>query len=225
MNRLGILGGMGPLATADLYKKIIVKTDADNDQDNLRIIIDSNAQIPDRTAFIIGSGKSPLPKMKESVDLLVDAGVDLIIMPCNTAHYFFDELQEYSKIRILNMVELTAKHVKNQYSNKSICLLATTGSYKSLIYQNYNESIKIPSESIQGNLMEIIYLVKSNDLEEANIKMLEVLKQLNYEVFILGCTELSSLNVAFNYEGRIFIDPMDILVEEVLKQKNSYSSE
>ncbi len=91
---IGILGGMGPAATLALYERIIALTPAQCDQDHLRVIIDSNPKIPDRTAAILGNGESPLPAMAESAKTLERAGADFIVIPCNTAHYWLDELQK-----------------------------------------------------------------------------------------------------------------------------------
>ncbi len=89
MKTLGILGGMGPLATADLFEKIIRNTKADTDAQHIRVYIDNNPQIPDRTAFIMGSGADPRPEMNASARKLEAMGADILLMPCNTAHYFY----------------------------------------------------------------------------------------------------------------------------------------
>ena len=91
-----ILGGMGPLATADLFKKIVLLTKAGCDNDHIRIYIDDNAQIPDRTTAILEGGTDPVPAMTDSVKKLSSIGADVLIMPCNTAHYFLPRLKEIS---------------------------------------------------------------------------------------------------------------------------------
>jgi len=100
---IGILGGMGPEATLDLFHKIIKLTYAEKDQDHLRIIIDNNPKIPDRTDAISGTGKDPLPKLIVTAQILEKAGADFIIIPCNTAHYFISEIQQSIKIPILTL--------------------------------------------------------------------------------------------------------------------------
>ncbi|MBS6845315.1 MAG: aspartate/glutamate racemase family protein [Firmicutes bacterium] len=82
---IGILGGMGPLATADLFRKITLLTKASCDNDHIRVYIDSNAQIPDRTAAILHGGKDPLPQMRAALHSLEACGASCVIMPCNTA--------------------------------------------------------------------------------------------------------------------------------------------
>ena len=94
---IGILGGMGPLATADLFRKITMLTKAGCDNDHVRVYIDSNSAIPDRTAAILSGGKDPVPEMSSALRHLEACGADCIIMPCNTAHYFLPQLQACGK--------------------------------------------------------------------------------------------------------------------------------
>ena len=95
---IGVLGGMGPEATVAFYARIVACTSAARDQDHLRVIIDSNPEIPDRTAAVQGDGPSPVPMMAQSIAGLEKAGVDFVVMPCVSAHIFIEELKE--KIRL-----------------------------------------------------------------------------------------------------------------------------
>ena len=106
---IGILGGMGPLATADLFRKIVLMTRAGCDNEHIRIYIDNNCRIPDRTAAILQGGADPVPEMSDALRHLEACGADCIIMPCNTAHYFLPRLQSQTKIPFLSMLEATAK--------------------------------------------------------------------------------------------------------------------
>ena len=111
---IGIIGGMGPLATADLFTKIINLTKASKDSDHIHILIDNNPKIPDRTSAILYGTESPLPYLIESANRLVSAGADFLIIPCITSHGFYDELSDNVSIPILNIAEETAKYlVKN----------------------------------------------------------------------------------------------------------------
>ncbi len=96
---LGILGGMGPLATCEFFKKIIELTPAEKDQDHLHIIIDNNTNIPDRTEYILGKGKDPRIELIRSAIRLESIGADYIAIPCNTAHYFYDDIVKYTKVK------------------------------------------------------------------------------------------------------------------------------
>ena len=105
---IGIIGGMGPMATVDLMKKVILATDAREDQEHIPILVDNNTNIPDRTAAILGEGEDPLPELLKSADRLTDAGADFLIMGCNTAHYFLPRMMPHLKVPFVNMIEETA---------------------------------------------------------------------------------------------------------------------
>ena len=117
---IGILGGMGPLATADLFRKITCLTKADCDNDHIRVYIDSNARIPDRTAAILSGGTNPVPEMTSALRHLEACGADCIIMPCNTAHYFLPQLQAKTEIPFLSMLAATAKACATKFPGKTV---------------------------------------------------------------------------------------------------------
>ena len=123
---IGIIGGMGPLATADLFRKIVTHTQATCDQDHLHVIIDNNTAIPDRTAALLRGGEDPLPQMKKSARMLESDGADCLIMPCNTAHFFHAQVQSSVHIPLLNMLELTCQEMQRR-GIRTAGLLATNG--------------------------------------------------------------------------------------------------
>ncbi len=224
MKTIGIIGGMGPLATADIFKKIIIKTKAENDQEHIHVLIDSNTNIPDRTKSIIENGENPLVEMTKSALILEKAGADFLIMPCNTAHYYFDELINKINIPSLNMLELTAKYIKNKFGNSvTVGLLATDGTNKSRIYDKYfNEAdIKlIKPEKSQKYVMEFIYegVKKGNYTMGTNgfFNAVNELEVKGADIMILGCTELSAVSEIYEFNKK-FIDPMDILAVNAIK--------
>ena len=168
---IGILGGMGPEATLDLFYKIIKLSPAKKDQDHCRIIIDNNPKIPDRTNAILGTGKDPLPELIMTAQNLEKAGADFIIMPCNTAHYFISGIQQNVNIPILNMIEESANYVKNIFpSFKKVGLFASKGTYKTKLYNSFfnakNIDILIPTPTEQEKIMDLIYMFKSGILSE-----------------------------------------------------------
>src|SRR5699024_10166329 len=112
MKTLGILGGMGPLATVKLFEKIVSLTHANKDQEHIHTIIDSNINIPHRSRYILGNGDDPLNELIKSAKRLENAGADFLVMPCNTAHYFYDKIVAVMNIPFLNMIEETAKYIK-----------------------------------------------------------------------------------------------------------------
>lgn len=115
---IGILGGMGPLATADLFQKITLLTEAETDRDHIRVYIDSNANIPDRTAAILSNGPDPVPEMASALRNLEACGADCVIMPCNTAHYFLPRLQAMTEIPFLSILTAAAEACKAQFPEK-----------------------------------------------------------------------------------------------------------
>ena len=196
---IGILGGMGPLATADLFRKIVTMTKAGCDNDHIRIYIDDNAQIPDRTAAILSGGKDPVPVMADSLKKLVACGADCIIMPCNTAHYFLPRLQEMTDVPFLSMLEATAKACATDFPGKTAAILATKGTLATGLYeqalQKEGVAYLVPDAEEQDALMRVIYDgVKADAAPDAYRKDMEkVLARLTTkgaDYFILGCTEL-----------------------------------
>jgi len=196
---IGILGGMGPEATIDLFYKIIKFTPAEKDQDHLRIIIDNNPKIPDRTAAILGKGEDPLPALQQSARNLEKAGADFIIIPCNTAHYFLPRIQESVDIPIINMIEETAAEVKRRIPYlKKVGLLASMGVYKAKIYNHFFQKFEIevifPDKENQEKVMKVIYAVKAGDLsDEVKKDIIAVSQNLidkRAEAIIAGCTEI-----------------------------------
>lgn len=197
MKKLGILGGMGPLATCDLFKKIVENTAANSDGEHIHIIIDNNTSIPDRTAAILRGGADPLPQMRESLKRLTDAGADVVIMGCNTAHYFYDALGEDCRVQRLNMLYETMSFLKAQGIKKA-GLLASSGTVESGIYacaaKKYGIELVCPVGSEQDAVMGVIYDgVKAGkcDYNTADFcKTVNTLLSNGAETLILGCTEL-----------------------------------
>jgi len=222
---IGILGGMGPEATVDLFYKIVKLTPVEKDQDHFRIIIDNNPKIPDRTNAIMGNGKNPLPELVATAQNLEKAGADFIIMPCNTAHFFISEIQQSIKIPILNMIKETAHHIKSIFpSIKNVGLLATKGTYKTGLYNSFfkEKNIKIfsPSPSEQEKIMKVIYKVKSGILSEEMKKQMIVISEEQIkkgaEAMIAGCTEIPL--ILENKDLKVpVIDPTKILAKRAIK--------
>lgn len=196
---IGILGGMGPLATADLFRKIVTMTKAGCDNDHIRIYIDNNASIPDRTTAIVSGGQDPTPAMADSLKKLEACGADCIIMPCNTAHYFLPRLQAMTQIPFLSMLEATAVSCAAQFPGKTAAILATRGTLSTGLYeaalQAQGVPYLVPNAAQQDALMRVIYDgVKADAAPEAYRadmeSVIESLTACGADYFILGCTEL-----------------------------------
>ena len=194
---IGILGGMGPLATADLFQKITLHTAAACDQEHPRVCIDSNTNIADRTAALLHGGADPVPEMVKSARRLESIGAELLIMPCNTAHNFYDAVASSVSIPVLHMIAATRDALKTR-GVRCAGLLATDGTVQTGIYQRTFAGSGIdlitPDGSDQVAVMDIIYNgVKAGDLAHdasAFRAACEHLLARGAEVLILGCTEL-----------------------------------
>ncbi len=194
---LGIIGGMGPMATADLYRKIVSLTVAANDREHIHVLIDSNTNIPDRTAAILSGGEDPLPELTKSARLLEQAGAEILMMPCNTAHFFYDGVCAATSLPVLHMLRLTAKEINAKGLGK-VALLATDGTVKTGIYARLFEENGIPfltpDEAGQKAVMDMIYKgVKAGvaDYDCSAVRAaLEEMTVRGAEAFVLGCTEL-----------------------------------
>lgn len=194
---IGIIGGMGPLATADLFEKIILHTRASRDQDHLRVLIDSNTNIPDRTAAILHGGADPVPELSASARGLERQGAELLLMPCNTAHHFYDAVQASVSVPVLHMIRLTTRALEER-GVRTAGLLATDGTVQTGIYQRCFEGTGIrllaPDPAGQQAIMAMIYQgVKAGRRDydaSAARQAMEALLDRGAETLILGCTEL-----------------------------------
>ena len=220
---IGILGGMGPEATADLFRMIIRATPAEKDQDHIRVIIDSNPKIPDRTAAITDEGPSPLPEMMKTAKNLERAGADLIIIPCNTAHYYYEKLKKSVRIPVLNMVELTAQTVRKRFPNvKKIGFIGTTGTIMAGIYNRTLErKVIYPSQKLQDRVMEAIYdNIKAGRVLKGKKIIADVATHLIHEgaeIIICGCTEVSMVLKSGDVPVPV-VDPLQILAEAAVAE-------
>lgn len=196
---IGILGGMGPMATADLFQKITALTDANRDNDHIRIYIDSNASIPDRTAAILEGGADPVPAMADSLRKLESCGADCVIMPCNTAHYFLPRLEVLTKLPFLSMIQAAAGACRRRFPGKTAAILATKGTLSAGLYQEAlaaeGVAFLVPEARERAALMEVIYQgVKAGAsperYREAFCSVTDGLTRRGADCFVLACTEL-----------------------------------
>ena len=213
---VGIIGGMGPGATALLFQKLIDYTDAKNDAEHMHIIIDNNTAIPDRTTAILKGENTPALYIVESGKKLEMCGAELLLIPCNTSHYFYDDIQEQLSVPVVNMIAETAKVCLNNGYTK-VGILATTGTCNTDTYgrelNKFGVEAVYPDAEGQKRVMEIIYdQVKAG--RKINVQILDqTLKKMaskGAQAFILGCTELpfAIKNGDFGYH---FLDSLDIL--------------
>ena len=220
MKEIGIIGGIGPAATICFEKLIIKRTVAERDQDYIPMATLNDTRIPDRTAYILGeSDENPGTLMVQDAKRLEALGCDCIAMPCNTAHYFYDEIVANVNIPVFNLLDETMKQCKGI---KKAGLLATEGTLKSGIYERYAKEygveLILPTEEDRKKTMEIVYdQVKAG--KEIDIfgfrKLVSNLVERGSDAVILGCTELSVINMRYELEN--VIDPLDALAVSMVR--------
>lgn len=198
---VGIVGGMGPEAAADLFRKIIKATPVKNDQEHLRIIIDNNTDIPDRSSAIRGDGPSPVEEIKNSLKILENAGAQVLAMACNTAHYYYDDLKTGVKGDFLHMMDQVAVYIKEKHPTaEKIGVLATEGTINAKLYPSAFAKIDLqviePDKESQIKVMEAIYApwgIKAGYYKEAKAVLKKAAEQLvvkGADIIIMGCTEI-----------------------------------
>lgn len=219
---LGIIGGVGPLATMFIGEMIVRLTRASKDQEHVHTIIDNDTSIPDRTAFILDSTKeNPVPVLQRDAVKLANAGADVICIPCNTAHTFYDDLVAASPVPVLHMIRETAKRAKS-IGAKRVGILATDGTIYSKVYQAalLEQGIEpvVPNAEMQKMVMSIIYDYVKAGKEVTNAqweKLAQHMKALQCDRVILGCTELSIVNKELKL-GDFYIDSLIVLAESAI---------
>jgi aspartate racemase len=199
---IGILGGMGPEATLDLFGKIIANTPAARDQDHLRVVIDSNPKVPDRTAAILKGGESPVPAMRAGIEALKRAGADFVVIPCVSAHCFLGELQAEAGLPILSLFDVTAEHIRQHHAHlRRVGMLATTGTLRASRFRHTLELAGIetlaPAERDQERVMTAIYEIKGapggRDRAAIGAEVRAIagrLIQRGAQGVVAGCTEI-----------------------------------
>lgn len=199
--KLGVVGGIGPLATADFMAKVVRVTKGRRDQDHIKMIVEQNPQIPDRTEYLVNGGMDPTIALFAACKKLESADADLIAIPCNTAHAFVDRIQPNVRIPILSMLDETMAQIATRFPQRTVGLLATSGTVQSSVYAKAAEragiSMILPDTTHQTGVMQAIYGergIKAGYTDgECRDHLLSAVGHLaarGAEVIILGCTEL-----------------------------------
>jgi len=219
---LGIIGGVGPLATMLLGEMIVKRTKANTDQQHVNMVITNNTSIPDRTTYILDRSKAnPVPVMISDAAKLKSIGAEVIAVPCNTAHSFYHEIQQGADMQVLHMINETAKRAA-QIGAKKVGILATTGTLTTSVYQlacqNSGVQPIVPDEETQEMVMSIIY----DDVKAGRPvdflkwqQIINKLEGLGCDRIILGCTELSIVKKELNLDDT-YIDSLMVLAESAI---------
>ena len=224
---IGILGGMGPEATVNLFNLIVSLTKAEKDNEHIPIIIINNPKIPDRTDAIINDRESPLPSLIKAAQKLEKVGADFIVMPCITAHYYYHEIKNKINIPLIHMIKIVVDHLKGKLPDFTTSgLLATTGTIKTELFQKELAEAKyqviIPDPVHQIKVMEAIYGKKGikAGFKEFPLKILskvaELLKKRGAQAIIAGCTEIALVIEKVDIDLPT-INPLQILASASIK--------
>ena len=217
---LGVIGGLGPIATAHFMELVINMTDVDTDQQHLPMIVYNMPFIPDRTAYILDNTKeNPLPNMLQIGKTLQAQGATCIAVPCVTAHYFMDALETGVNVPLINGVRETVAHLKENGIQK-VGIMATDGTIRSGIFHKELEKQGLapvaPRAEAQADVMHLIFNnVKAGKPVEMDrfLSAAEDLRSQGAQAIILGCTELSLIKRDQKIGGG-FVDAMEVLARQ-----------
>ncbi|MFF2089804.1 aspartate/glutamate racemase family protein [Paenibacillus sp. NPDC058174] len=225
--RLGVLGGMGPQATAVFMERIVARTAAKQDQDHVDMVVLNHASLPDRTdAIMSGDHDRFIEAVRRDLELLELAGTANIAIPCNTSHFFYEQMQQLTAVPIIHMVNETVQTVNKPGDGvRRVGLLATDGTIKSGVYAESCErsglEYVIPAQSLQRKVSQIIYeQVKRDGILNAAelIKVVQQMRETYYcDRIILACTELSCIPLPLQFRSYV-ADAMDVLVERAIER-------
>ena len=232
--KVGMIGGLGPAATVDLYDKIVKATPAKVDQAHIKLVVEQNPQIPDRTAALLEGGEDPTLALYNCAERLERDGCDVIIVPCNTAHAFVPYLERYLKTPFVNMQQTALDEIKAKLGDAArVGLLATSGTIRTGIYGDKAKAmglpIFVPDETHQARVMAAIYgpqgakagftdgVCREDLLSAAEY----LVKTYDCNCLILGCTELPLIldeSDAFDVAGKsvVVVDPTAALARRVV---------
>ena len=219
---IGILGGMGPDATALFFQRVIALTPAQCDQEHIPIIINNNPQIPDRTDAILANGENPVPALQDAIIILEKASVDFIFIPCNTVHVYYDEMQRCVDVPIVNLIESVVDDILKRFPDiNKVGLLSTLGTIKSGLYYNtllkHDIELVAPNEVQHDNLQGAIQELKKQSKDTSAIQSLaNDLVRAGVQGIILGCTELSLIAKQLILSVPVF-DSIEILAEKAVR--------
>lgn len=196
---LGVLGGMGPMAGAAFALRLAALTPADRDQDHIPTLLLNDPRIPDRSTARIAGGEDPLPYMRAGIEFLNSSGAELIAIPCNTAHLWYDELVQAAQCPVLHIIEAVVADLRRQgIASGKIGLMGTAatlalGLYQHILEKHGYECVTPDHDEVESLCMASIRAVKANQLDQALAPATECVRRLRERgavAVVLGCTEL-----------------------------------
>ncbi len=218
---VGVIGGLGPLATTYYMNMVVKYTEASKDQEHIDMIVINQPSTPDRTGFILGeSEEDPTETIVNNARTLEKLGCDFIVMPCNTAHFIYDKIEDAITIPFINIVKETVNYIfDNHQTVNKVGLMATRGTIKAKTYERElkarNCELFIPDENRQNKIMNLIY---NNVKKGVPVNMNEFNEIINYyydngcDFIIIGCTDLSVIIEDNNITDERIVDSTRVLV-------------
>jgi aspartate racemase len=204
---------MGPLATVNFLELVVKNTEVAAERDHIRVFMDSNPAIPDRIAALLHGGESPVPLMAEALKNLEAIGADVIVMPCVTAHNFYNALKPNPRTEFINMIDVLIDACVNRFRGKTAGVLSTSATLELRTVLDPLEASGVPfitpDKAEQDEITRLILRVKTNSPMNDTVRDFErVLNSMTLrgaEYFLLGCTELP---VIANHSGagHVFLD-------------------
>jgi aspartate racemase len=220
----GVLGGMGPQATVDFMSKVIQQTPALLDQDHLPLIIDHNTLVPNRHKSLNGTGIDAKEPLKRMAIKLETAGADFLVMVCNTAHAYQEDIRAATTIPFISIVDEVTSYIQTHYPDvKKVGIMAAEGCLEANIYQSAlsnNRYVPIQWDKVQSQqFMKLLFEIKTGNFDDDSTKAMTILandlKAKGAEVIIAGCTEIPLVMTAQNIDIPL-IESTDILVKQTI---------
>ena len=222
--RLGILGGMGPAASAEYITRLIQQTQANCDQEHIPFVLWNEPRTPDRSTSLRNGDDLPLPYLLQGIQVLKDAGCNFIVIPCNTAHFWYDELIKF-RVPIIHIVDSVAYSLCDaDVDNGTIGVMGTQATIELGLYQNHltDWNCIVPSQEEMNNIVQpAIDLVKAGDMIKSHAMLMSVVDSLitrGAKAVVLGCTEIPLAIREDNQNGIPLINSIDSLVKAAIKE-------
>ncbi|MBR9787249.1 MAG: aspartate/glutamate racemase family protein [Vibrionaceae bacterium] len=221
----GVIGGMGPEATIDLMYRVFEQTSASDDSGHIRLLVDNNPKVPSRIKAIIeGTGESPAPCMVQMAQGLVSQGADFLVIPCNTAHYYYQDVASSVDVPVINLLDITAEAMRSLGYLK-VGLLGSTALQITNIYgpvfSKHGLTPVYPDPHHQDDLMVLIKAIKAKSFTDDDLKTLDELQKhmasQGVDCLALVCTELSVIKNKIESDVPVF-DAVDILSKEIIER-------
>jgi aspartate racemase len=196
---VGVIGGLGPLATVDFFSKLVSATSANTEQDHLHVIIENNPKVPNRHAAINGTGPDATPYLVQMASNLERAGADFVVMPCNTAHAFQKEIENVLTVPFVSIINEVVIELREKYGDLSnIGLMAAEGCLTAQLYQQALKKSGLNpvvwTEAEIAMFMSIVYRIKADerteDIRLTLIDLANLLTKRGAEVIVAACTEV-----------------------------------